>query len=194
MHTRGLIVSMPMRPRPLAVLVLVAATLTSASAQTLSGIRLDPAEARPGQAVRVTVSFEPTDLPNCNVRLHFGDGRHRDFKINQGKDMPLVTSITWDKPGSYQVKAEGKTALPVLKCTGANQLAMVRVAAPAGASPRGPACPAGWKLDAASVNRKTGAFTCKAAAGTAPPAGKLDCAPPLGYFENRSRGQVGCRP
>ena len=184
---------MTLRARSI-VAVAVLVTAASASAQTLSGIKAEPADVRPGQAVRVTVSFEPTDLPNCNVRLHFGDGRHRDFKINQGKDMPLGATLTWDKPGTYAVKAEGKTALPVLKCTGANQLATVRVAAPAGASPRGPACPAGWKLDAASVNRKTGAFTCKAAAGTAPPAGKLDCAPPLGYFENRSRGQIGCRP
>ena len=182
-----------MRSAASCLLALCAAALPAA-AQTLSGIRVDPAEARPGQAVRVTVSFEPTELPNCNVRLHFGDGRHRDFKINQGKDMPLVASITWDKPGTYQVKAEGKTALPVLKCTGANQVATVRLVAPAGTSARGPACPAGWKLDSASVNRKTGAFTCKAAPGTKPPPGKLDCAPPLGYFENRSRGQVGCRP
>lgn len=175
-------------------LLTLGAAILPASAQTLSSIRAEPAQARPGEAVRVTVAFETTELPNCNVRLHFGDGRHRDFKINQGKDMPLVASITWDKPGTYQVKAEGKTALPVLKCTGANQVATVRVALPAAASPRGPACPAGWKLDAASVNRKTGAYNCSAKAGTAPPAGKLDCPPPLGYFENRSRGQIGCRP
>jgi hypothetical protein len=67
-----------------------------ASAQTLSGIRAEPSEARPGQAVRVTVSFEPTGpCPTAACVCTFGDGRHRDFKINQGKDMPLGASITF---------------------------------------------------------------------------------------------------
>jgi hypothetical protein len=44
------------------------------------------------------------------------------------------------------------------------------------------------------VNKKTGAFTCTARAGSALPASKSECPAPLGYFENKSKGQLGCRP
>jgi hypothetical protein len=93
--------------------------------------------------------------------------------------------------------AEGKTAMPMLKCVGKNQVAMLKVeAAAATAAPAAKAhtCPDGWKLDAKSVSKKTGGFTCTAKAGTALPSAKLDCAAPLGYFENKSKGQLGCRP
>jgi hypothetical protein len=56
-----------------------------------------------------------------------------------------------------------------------------------------PACPEGWRLDPKSVNRKTGAYTCTAKAGTKPPAAKLECPGDTGYFENAKRGQLGCR-
>ena len=169
-------------------------------AQTLSGIKLEPAAAKAGSPVTITVAFTAADNPNCNVRLHFGDGQTQDFKINQTKDVPLVVTRTYAKAGDYKVMAEGKTALPMLKCVGANQVAMLKVEAvaaaakPAAAAAKGPACPEGWKLDAKSVNKKTGAFTCSAKSGTALPSAKLECAAPLGYFENKSKGQLGCRP
>jgi hypothetical protein len=173
-----------------------------AFAQTLSGIKLDPAVAKAGQPVKITATFDNADTPNCNVRLHFGDGKTQDFKINQAKDVPLVASYTYAKAGDYKVMAEGKTAMPMLKCTGKNQTAMLKVeamapaamAAAAPAAKAAPGCPDGWKLDAKSMNKKTGAFTCSAKAGTALPSAKLECAAPLGYFENKSKGQLGCRP
>jgi len=173
----------------------------SAQAQNLSGIKLDPAVAKAGQPVKITVTFDNADNPNCNTRLYFGDGKTQDFKINQTKDVPLVASYTYAKAGDYKVMAEGKTALPMLKCVGKNQVAMLKVeaVAPAAAAApmakaAGPSCPDGWKLDAKSVSKKTGAFSCTAKAGTALPSAKLECAAPLGYFENKSKGQLGCRP
>lgn len=166
-------------------------------AQTLSGVKVEPATAKPGEAVKITAIFDNAETPNCNVRVHFGDGTTKDFKINQAKDVPLVTEYTYPKAGSYTVKVEPKTALPTLKCVGKNQSMVVKVAAPApakAAAPTGPSCPEGWKLNAKSVNKKTGAFTCTAKAGTAAPASKLACPAPLGYFENTSKGQLGCRP
>ena len=56
-----------------------------------------------------------------------------------------------------------------------------------------PQCPPGWALDAKSMVKKSGAFTCRAKAGTAAPEGKLACPGELGYFENRKKGQLGCR-
>jgi len=171
-----------------------------AAAQTLSGIKLEPASAKAGEPVKITGSFTNADNPNCNVRLHYGDGQSQDFKINQLKDVPLIATRSYDKPGKYTIMIEPKTALPMLKCVGKNQTATLTVVAPvAAAAPAakamvaGPQCPDGWALDNKSVNKKSGAFTCSAKAGTALPAIRLECAAPLGYFENKSKGQLGCR-
>ena len=160
--------------------------------------------AKVGEQVKITGTFDNADYPNCNVRVHFGDGQTQDFKINQSKDVPLVTSRSYAMAGQYTVVIEPKTALPSLKCAGKNQTAKVTVmahatAAAATSAPAAksvaasPPCPDGWKLEAKSVNKKTGAFTCTAKAGTALPAGKLGCAGALGYFENKSKGRLGCR-
>ena len=181
----------------------VSALCTAAAAQTLSGIKVEPATVKVGEPVKITGSFDNADNPNCNVRVHFGDGQTQDFKINQLKDVPMVTSRSYTKPGEYRVTIEPKTALPTLKCVGENRTATLVVLAPAPVAasapvanaPAAPAkCPAGWKLEAKSVNKKSGAFTCGAKLGAPLPAAKLDCAAPLGYFENKFKGQLGCRP
>ena len=186
------------------ILVLLLATLALTSqAQTLSGIKVEPASVKVGEQVKITGTFENADNPNCNVRVNFGEGPTQNFKINQLKDVPLVATHTYTKPGTYKVAIEPRTAMPMLKCVGKDQSATVTVvaaapvaaAAPAGkAMAAGPACPAGWKLNAKSVNKKTGAYTCGAKTGTALPSAKPDCPAPLGYFENKSKGQLGCRP
>jgi hypothetical protein len=175
--------------------VLVAALALPAAAQTIASIQVEPAQAKVGEPVKITVVFENADLPNCNVRLHFGDGTNRDHKVNQAKDVPLVRTHTYTKAGKYTVKAEGKTALPMLKCTGANQSALVEVVASTSADAKPAAsCPAGWTLDANSVDSTTGAFTCSAKPGATLPMARLDCPGALSYFENKTRAQLGCRP
>jgi hypothetical protein len=169
-----------------------------ASAQIIASIKVEPSTAKVGEPVTVTANFDNAENPNCNVRVNFGDGVSKDFKINQAKDVPLVASHTYSKAGEFKVRAEGKTALPMLKCNGVTKSAMVKVAAPApaamAAAPKasGPSCPDGWKLSAAGVSKKSGAYTCTAKAGTALPTAKLDCPAPLGYFENKAKGQLGC--
>ena len=171
----------------------------TAAAQTLTGIKLEPATVRVGEPVKITGTFDNADNPNCNVRVNYGQGPTQNFKINQLKDVPLITSHSYAKPGTYKVALEPRTAMPMIKCVGKDQTATVTVlaaapvaaAAPAG---RGTQCPDGWKLNAKSVNKKNGAYTCTAKAGTALPAAKLDCTAPLGYFENKAKGQLGCRP
>ena len=178
--------------------LLTLAVVLPAAAQTLSSIKLEPPSAKAGEPVKITVDFTGADNPNCNVRLYYGDGASQDFKINQTKDVPMIATHTYAKAGDYKVMAEGKTALPMLKCIGKNQVAMLKVSAPApvtkAAAVAAVQCPDGWNLEAKSVNKKTGAYTCAAKAGTALPATRLDCPAPLGYFENKSKGQLGCRP
>lgn len=168
-----------------------------AGAQALSGIKLDPPVAKVGEPVTITGVFDSAGNPNCNLRVEYGDGKNENFKINQEKDVPLVTKHTYAKPGTYKVSVLPRTKLPMIKCMGADQTAVLKVeaAAPAAKVAAAPAtpCPDGWKLDARSVNKKTGAFTCTAKAGTALPPTKLACPAPLGYFENKSKGQLGCR-
>jgi hypothetical protein len=180
---------------------LLACSALAANAQTLTGAKMDPAEIKAGESATLTAAFDLKDnAVNCNVRVNFGDGSPEvNYKLNQAKDVPLVAPHAYAKPGTYTVKVEPRTKLPMLKCTGGDQTAMVKVvpvvmaAAPAAAA-AGPACPDGWKLDKKSVSKKTGAYTCTAKAGTAAPAGKLACTGTLGYFENSKKGQIGCRP
>jgi hypothetical protein len=186
----------------------LAATTLGASAQTLKSVQIEPASLAAGGEATVTVRFDIEQALNCHVRVEFGDGAQQNVVVNQTKDATMVLKHRYDKPGSYTVAVLPRTAMPVLKCTGKEQKAKVTVTAaavataPAGsgskvvavpAAAAAPACPTGWTLDSKSQNKKTGAFTCKAKAGTAAPEGKLACPGALGYFENAKKGQLGCR-
>ena len=99
---------------------------------------------------------------------------------------------------------EPKRVTSHLKCSGKNLTAAYKVvAAPVAAAPAGtasaavkagPTCPEGWKLDAKSVNKKTGAYGCTAKAGTALPEKKPVCPGDLTYSENSKKGMLGCKP
>jgi len=169
------------------------------AAQTLQSVKVEPATAEPGKPVTITAAFDISNGLNCNVRFNFGDGASQDQKVNQEKDANLSVQHSYAKAGTYTVKVEPKTKLPALKCLGKNQEAVVKVVAPApvaaaAAAAAAPGCPDGWKLDKKSVNKKTGAYTCTAKAGTAAPASHAACPGSLSYFENTKKGQLGCKP
>ena len=188
------------------VLAVAAILPVIAPAQTLTGLSVEPAQIKAGETVKVTVSFDVEGSINCGLRIHFGEGNPVDYKINQQKDVPLVTARTYAGAGEYRLMAEPKTVGTTLRCGGKSQVTTVKVAAVA-AAPAAPTervpraarapraaesrCPAGWALDKKSV-KKSGAFTCRAARGT--PAVKLTCPGDLGYFENEKKGLMGCQP
>ena len=171
-----------------------------AMAQKIQRVEASPSPAQAGQEVKVTTHFEVSnDVHNCTLQVHFGDGAVQKFHVNQAKDAPLVLTHTYNKPGRYTLKAEGKG---LTRCTGENQTADLDVQAsrPAGqgasgksAAPVSP-CPAGWSLAKPGVQPKTGAYSCSAKAGTAAPAAALECPGELSYFVNVKKGQLGCRP
>ncbi len=194
-----------------------ALTFTAAHAATfIEGIKVEPAEIKSGQTAKITINGSEGDTPFCGVKLHFGDGTSKDFKITKKGDLPIVIDHKYEKAGDFKVMAEPKKVTSHLKCGGQNQNAMIKVvasapvavapaagvAAPAVAaatpvkpSPKatGPACPEGWNLDAKSVNKANGAFSCTAKVGAKLPEAKLSCAKGLGYYENADKGLIGCR-
>jgi hypothetical protein len=198
--------------------VLLAASLgvllsTAAHAQFVTSIKLEPPQIQAGQETKITVNFDnPT--PNCGLRLHFGDGVTRDFKINQRKDVPLVVTYKYDKAGEFRVMTEPKREGMLGGCGQKNMEAFIKVAAAPAAAAAAPAaaaaaaapakaaaakaaapapeCPAGWALDKASV-RKNGSYTCKAQAGAKLPQARGSCPGDLTYFENEKKGVLGCR-
>jgi hypothetical protein len=175
-----------------------------AGAQTITGIKVEPAATKTGDTVKVTVLGDVTDdKANCGLRVHFGDGRTQDFKITDPKMLPLTVEHKYANAGDFKVMAEPKTVTSHARCVGKNQNAMVKVAAPpppapapvaaAAAKPAGAQCPEGWKLNAKSVNKKTGAFECNAKPGTKLPEAKLACPGDLSYVENAKKGMIACR-
>ena len=183
----------------------------SAQAQTLSGLKIEPAMPKVGEVVKITLDFTDAATPNCGMRILTGDGRDEPAKINQAKDVPYVISHTYAKAGSFTVIAEPKRSGSALKCAGKNInkvvtvaaiAAPIAVAAPAASAPKAatPAvaqpttpCPEGWALNKAGVNKKTKAFMCTAKAGTKIPEPKVACPGDLTYFDNSKKGQLGCR-
>ncbi|MEN9887776.1 MAG: hypothetical protein RL758_2354 [Pseudomonadota bacterium] len=200
-----------MKTRYLAGALVMAMMGAAATAQTIGGLSVDKSQVQVGQSVTATVRFDSDGGYNCGLRFYWGDGVTQDIKVLEASQNPLVLRHTYSKPGQYALMAEGKKVTSHLKCQGANARATVGVtpppppaAKPAAASPSsaaaapapaGPSpCPTGWKLDAKSVNKKTGAYTCSAKAGTPAPAAKLSCTGDSGYFENPKKGQIGCKP
>ncbi len=195
------------------ILALVAATLAvTVSAQTLSGVKLEPKQAKVGESVKLTAELEVKDgITNCGLLFNWGDGTSSYEKVNQAQDAPRIGNHVYAKPGTYTVSVEPTKAGSSLKCGGkdiktsivvaaapapAPVAAAPAAAAPAAAAPvakAGDTCPAGWKLSKAGVNKKTKSYTCTAKANTPLPEAKVACPGDLTYFENMKKGQLGCR-
>ena len=110
-----------------------------------------------------------------------------------GKDMTAAVKVNAPAPvAAAPAPAQAPAAAPTPAAAPVAAAPMTKAtAAPAAANSR---CPAGWKLSAQSVNKKTKAFTCMAKPGTAIPDASLECPGELSYFENSKKGMLGCRP
>ncbi len=173
----------------------------AAFAQTLTGVKLDKPQALAGQAVQATVLFDVENSVNCGIRFDWGDGTGEDIKVEDAQKIPLVMNHSYTKAGNYTVAVTPKKVTSRLGCLGKAQSALVKVSAPAAiaampvpqATSTAYACPAGWTLNAKSVNRKSKAYSCNAKPGTAAPEKKLACEGSTGYFENVKKGVIGCQ-
>jgi hypothetical protein len=183
----------------------------TASAQTLTSLRLEPGTATVGQEIRITAQLEVAEKAgiNCGLRIVYGDGKSVDLRITKDSDMPAVVRYTFTRPGTFTVSAEPKIVGIALPCSGKTQKQVITVteAKPAQPYPATPAappavplpdattCPWGWNLNRASINPRTGAFVCNGTADSVAPTEKLQCAAPLAYFEQLTGAnrQIGCR-
>lgn len=204
----------------LAASLVIGIFCSAAFAQTLVGVKVDKAQVTAGQPVQATVAFDVDTSANCGIRFEWGDGVGQDIKVEDAQKLPLVLSYSYPKAGDYTVKVTPKKVTSRLGCVGKEQSALVKVSAPApvaaapvakpaattatsssapssgsssGAAKAFNTCPAGWTLNAKSVNKKTKAFSCTAKPGTAAPEQKLSCDGATGYFENIKKGVIGCQ-
>lgn len=183
--------------------VLLSLLCSATLAQTVTGVKLDAPQATVGQPVKATIDFEVTSNVFCGVRVSWGDGLSEALKIDKASKVPYSLSHTYSKAGDFTVTVKPEKVTTHLPCNGKDQQSNIKVVAAAVAAPVAAAsapkataaktCPAGWTLNAKSVNKKTQAFTCTAKPGTAAPEKKLECSGDTGYFENAKKGVLGCR-
>lgn len=172
-----------------------ASTLALAQSGGIGAIKVEPSPARAGQEVKITISAEGEAPAFCGMEVNFGDGSEKR-KVKIGGDhhkFPVTLTKTFDKPGTYTIKADGQKITTHLKCLGkaTTQLVVEAPPSPAKAAAAAAECPQGYKMT--GKVGKAGDFTCKGGKGSAAPAKPLACAEGLEYFTNDKSQQLGCR-
>lgn len=172
----------------------LASTLAFGQQGGIGAVKLDPNPVRAGQEVKITISAEGEAPAFCGMIVHFDDNTDsRNVKIdgNEAK-FPVTISKTFAKPGTYNIKAQGKTVTTHLPCPGTATAKLVVEASPTATQPaKAAACPDGYKM--IGKTGKAGDFSCKGGKGATAPAKALVCADGLEYFANDKAKQVGCR-
>jgi len=97
-----------------------------------------PRTAKPGQAIRITVSAKKEGGSGCGMVLRFGDGAEQQFKINRDNvTFPVTVEHVYRKNGRYTVRASGREITTNKECKGSAS-AVIRVGEPKpAAKPKG---------------------------------------------------------
>lgn len=176
-----------------------------AFAGTITGVKVEPANAQVGSQVKVTV--EGTDEGICGLRVEYGNGDVDVTKMSQGKDnFPRSFMKSYNKAGNYTIVAKGGRDGSAMGCPGEFKTQVVvaeapkPAAAPAAAAPAAaataaaaPTCPEGYALNAKSVNKKTGAYSCAQKKGGTKPEKAMACPAGTEYFATPKGSSLGCR-
>lgn len=121
----------------LRIVLLVAASIAAPVAFAQQGgigaVKVEPATAKVGQPVSITVSAEGDAPTFCGLRVEYGDGQSDEIKIaSSEKQFPVALSRTYNKPGNYKVKAFGVKVTTHFPCMGTAEADfVVEAAAPA---------------------------------------------------------------
>ena len=173
-------------------------------AGTISGVKAEPASATVGAQVKVTVTGDDEGI--CGLRVEYGNGDFDLTKMNAGRDnFPRSFNKTYNKAGTYTIIAKGGRDGSAMGCPGEAKTTVTIAEAPkpaaaaapaAGAKPAAaaaPACPEGYNLNAKTVDKKSGAFTCAATKGAKKPEKALECPAGTEYFATPKGSSLGCK-
>ena len=173
-------------------------------AGTISGVKAEPASAIVGAQVKVTVTGDDAGL--CGLRVEYGNGDFDLTKMNAGRDnFPRSFNKTYNKAGTYTIIAKGGRDGSALGCPGEAKTTVTIAEAPkpaaaaapaAGAKPAtaaAPACPEGYNLNAKTVDKKSGAFTCAATKDAKKPEKAMECPAGTDYFATPKGSSLGCK-
>ena len=127
----------PIRPFTLVRLgvgVLLVAGSIQLHAQTLTALKTDATRVAVGTPVTAYVEFTPADNNWCGFFIDWGDGKeHQSFRIGKPPDLtsPVNRKRTFDRPGSYIIRAYGEFVTRGLRsasaCAGAPKSLVVTV-------------------------------------------------------------------
>jgi hypothetical protein len=173
----------------------------AAHAGKITAVRVEPATIVAGGQAKVTVEGEDEGI--CALRVEYGNGEVDVVRMQKDKDnFPRTFVHIYNKPGTYTVVAKGGRDGMILGCV-ANLTTTLVVTAPPPPMNRPPmdppqarirpACPDGFVLNPASVNRRTGAFSCSARKGAQLPQSGLPCPPNTAYYTNTQGTLLGCK-
>ena len=123
--------------RTLIALALAAPLAAFAANPTIDKISAIPSPAKVGEPVTITIEASDVEGGMCGLDLNWGDGNRMPPKKVGGnhKNFPLTLQHTYSKPGTYEIKADGKRAETYLGCMGKAKfmLTVEGAAAPAAA-------------------------------------------------------------
>ena len=191
-----------------AVMAALLGLSAAAHAGAISGVKVEPVRGTVGQQIKITV--DGTDEGICGLRVEYGNGDFDVTKMSEGKDkFPRSFMKTYSKAGTYTIVAKGGRDGSAMGCPGETKTSVtiaeaptpVAAAAPAAAAkPAAPAaaaapsCPDGYKINAKSVDKKSGAYSCAGAKGVKMLDKPLDCPEKTEFFSNtNAKGTtLGC--
>ena len=170
------------------------ASAAFAESITIEKVTATPSPAKVGQPVQITIEASNADQGICGLSVKWGDGvREKPEKVGGvHKTFPLTFQHTYTKPGTYEIKADGKRAETYLDCMGEAKF-MITVE-PAekvvtAANPTKTTCPANWALKGKVT--QNGSYTCTPKKkNAAKPEKPLDCPEGTSYF--MSNKALGC--
>jgi hypothetical protein len=169
--------------RTLIALALATPLAAFAANPTIEKITATPSPAKAGEPVTITIEASDTEGGMCGLDLNWGDGNRMPPKKVGGnhKNFPLTLQHTYTKPGTYEIKADGKRAETYLGCMGKAKYMLTVEGAATPAAAGKPACPADWALKGKAG--KDGNFTCTPKRkGAAKPEKELPCPAGTSYF------------
>jgi hypothetical protein len=170
--------------RTLLALILSAPLLALAGNPNIDKITATPSPSKVGEVVTITIEASDAEGGMCGLDVNWGDGNRNPPKKVGGnhKGFPVTLQHTYQKAGTFEIKADGKRADTYLGCTGkAKYMHTVEAAAAKAGAPAGSACPEGWGIKGKTA--KDGSFTCTPKAkGAKKPEKELTCPSGTSYF------------